>query len=538
MNFSFQKDACGQIGIGPACCTNEILNSYAVPFGTELQALYDTELNHLARTLTKSKQQIDVWSEEYTTELRRLTISSLETLFGTKEYRLNIHQSLVNLFNTLNNHHSSTDNVSKSTIDLFNHLIISLYRQFMIKNNQYFLDDKLQKCLLNKAFDINALSTKRELLYILTSGSSLIHILHTMLIYIDADIQRLKLSAKLISNPCIERFAKETLCPICVSISFSTHHSNTNNNELLCKDDCQNVIKKCFNQTNNSYILFASMIKTYSTIVQDIERSVIELKLVERLSKLHIYLYDMVVKAINSRHIYTQLQNACPNSDDKPFTPILSLPPTINERRELVVKWNRSLHFLFKQLHLSIDNLYLKFTQQIITDICSNPNYASRSNQCTQINKQTTNLFQWPLESIPQSTINTNNIELTRNQLDDLKKKMIPIQQMIISLRPKEKNPLLIEHLPDFGSYDDDVDDGNIMNDIDTQSSLFIETYDNDLQESLSERIYKEIDEQTTDRSRIPARKSSKQTNKSQSIIYSIQLYLIIFILHQILFIS
>ncbi len=96
----------------------------------------------------------------------------------------------------------------------------------------------------------------------------------------------------------------------------------------------------------------------------------------------------MVVNATNSRHIYTQLQTACPNPSSKSFSPILSLPPTINERRELVARWNRSLYFLFKQLHSSIDNLHTHFTQQIITDICSNSKYASKSNQCTQLDKQ------------------------------------------------------------------------------------------------------------------------------------------------------
>jgi wobble nucleotide-excising tRNase len=98
----------------------------------------------------------------------------------------------------------------------------------------------------------------------------------------------------------------------------------------------------------------------------------------------------MVVNATNSRRIYTQLQTACPNSNLKSFSPILSLPPTINERRELVSRWNRSLHYLLRQLHSSIDTLDMKFIQQITTDICSNSKYAIKSNQCTQIDKQTT----------------------------------------------------------------------------------------------------------------------------------------------------
>jgi hypothetical protein len=70
---------------------------------------------------------------------------------------------------------------------------------------------------------------------------------------------------------------------------------------------------------------------------------------------------------------------------------------------------------------------------------------------------------------------------------------MAPIQQMIISLRPKKKNPL-IEYIPDFDSYNDDIN----INDDDIQSSSFIESYDNAIQGSLSERLYREIDGQTT----------------------------------------
>lgn len=98
----------------------------------------------------------------------------------------------------------------------------------------------------------------------------------------------------------------------------------------------------------------------------------------------------MVVNATNSRRIYTEFQNTCPNSNIKPFSPILSLPPTINERRESVLRWNRSIHYLFKQLYSSMENLDMKLIQQIITDICSNPKYAVKSNQCTQINQEIT----------------------------------------------------------------------------------------------------------------------------------------------------
>ncbi len=119
---------------------------------------------------------------------------------------------------------------------------------------------------------------------------------------------------------------------------------------------------------------------------------------------------------------------------------------------------------------------------------------------------------------------------------------------MIVSLRPKKKYPL-IEYIPDFESYNDDAN----IHDGDTDSAAFIETYDNDIQGSLSERLYEEIDGQTTGiyfnsfllikylylfysgRSIITTRKYSKQkdTSDCQSITYSILLYLNVFILHR-----
>jgi hypothetical protein len=224
-----------------------------------------------------------VWSKEYITESRRVTVSSLETLFGTKEYRSNVHHSVSILFNALSSSQSSVDDVSKSTINLLHHLIISLYRQFMINDNRVLLHDEFQKCLINKAFDIEALPTQRELLYILTSGSSLIQIFRTMLIYLDADIQRLKTTATINSNQCLQRYARESLCPICVSSSSSSSSSSRNQynneiNELLCANDCRYVIRTCFNQTTNPYVAFALIAKGYAVVTKEIEQAVIELK--------------------------------------------------------------------------------------------------------------------------------------------------------------------------------------------------------------------------------------------------------------------
>lgn len=92
----------------------------------------------------------------------------------------------------------------------------------------------------------------------------------------------------------------------------------------------------------------------------------------------------------------------------------------------------------------------------------------------------------------------TLNAELIRNQLNELKKKINPVQQMIISLRPKKKLPLVI-YIPEFDSYDTETN----PNDHEHQHSSMIsdiESYDNDPQGSLSERLYNEFDGQITTR--------------------------------------
>ncbi len=54
-----QKDACGQTGPGPACCTNEIFNSYAISLGTDLKTLFDAELDQLIQLFSMSTREID-----------------------------------------------------------------------------------------------------------------------------------------------------------------------------------------------------------------------------------------------------------------------------------------------------------------------------------------------------------------------------------------------------------------------------------------------------------------------------------------------
>ncbi|CAF1392447.1 unnamed protein product [Rotaria sordida] len=542
--YKIQKDACGHTGSSPACCTHEIFNSYAFILANDLKTLLDTKLDQLTQFLSLSKKKLDNRIKEYITEFHHLTISSLETLFGTKEYHLNIHHSISTLFNILGDHQSTDNDVSKSAVNLFNQLILSSYRRFMTNNNDLIFDDNFKKCLLTKAFDIDALPKQRELLYTLTSTTSLIQILRTLFIYIDADIQQLKTTVTLNSHRCLQRYVREALCPICAnmpssssSLSSSMNYDN-NINEPLCENDCHYVIKTCFNETSNPYVAFAIIAQGYATVIKQIQDSVIELKVVERLSKLHIYLYDMVVNVINTRQIYHQLQNACPNSNEKSFQPIVSLSPITSERRELVKKWNVSLHFMLDQLQSSITNLNTSLTQQITTNICSKPNYAVKSSRCTQIDQHVPeNFMQWPLPPLESSLQITSNLtaQLTHNQLDELKKKMTPIQQMIISLRPRKKISLA-EYIPDF-EYDNEID----INDNDIQSSSLYETYDSENQGSLSEQIYKEIDGQTTRQSTTKTKDYIKQNNinHSQSMTHNITLYLFIFlvlIIHQIVF--
>jgi hypothetical protein len=88
-----------------------------------------------------------------------------------------------------------------------------------------------------------------------------------------------------------------------------------------------------------------------------------------------------------------------------------------------------------------------------------------------------------------------NDGESVRNQLDDLKKKIRPIQQMIISLQPKKKYAL-IEYIPDFEAYDQIVNPSPDDDELHTAS--LGDALDSDNPDSLSERLYKEIDGQTT----------------------------------------
>ncbi|UJR31829.1 hypothetical protein I4U23_019306 [Adineta vaga] len=522
--YKVQKDACGQTGLGPACCTNEIFNSYTITLGKDLKNLFDAELNQIKELLFNTNKRLDIWSKEYLSESRRITISSLESIFGTKEYHSNIHHILTTLFNFLGHHRSSIDDVSKATNQLFDELILSSYRRFVTYDNDIILDDHLRNCLITKASDINALPAQRELLYSLTSATSLLHILRSLFIYFEADIHRLKASATLNSHQCLQRYVRESLCPICMSTSSSI----PDDNDALCEDSCRFIMKTCFEQTNNPYIAFTLIAQGYSNVIKEIQESIVELKLVERLSKLHIYLYDMAINTANSEKIYRKLKDACPDPNRKAFSPILSLPPTISERHEIILKWNDTLHATLEHLQMSIGSLNESLPKRIINDICLNSNYAVKSSRCTSIDQHMPeNFTQWPLPFFESNAeIRSNlNIDSTRDQLNDLEKKLLPIRQMIISLRPKEKPPLVF-YVPYFNESDYFE-----TNDHPNPSILYEETYENDIKEEpLSERLYNEFDQQNTTRSKIQI-SLEPNANHSRLITHNIISYLFVFVL-------
>ena len=222
------------------------------------------------------------WKQNYVQETRQLSISSLEKLFGLKEYHSNIEHAITRLFNVVGNQDSSDNEVSTSAIDLFKHLIVSMYRRFMAADSDMKFDDEFEKCLIVKAFDIEALPTQRELLYTITSGASLVNILQTLFIYLDADIQRMNDTGTLNFHPCVQRYARETLCPICVGLSSSwAIGSNFDENSLdepLCENDCRYLMNMCFDQELNPYVAFAALAQSYSHVVKQVQEAVLELK--------------------------------------------------------------------------------------------------------------------------------------------------------------------------------------------------------------------------------------------------------------------
>lgn len=66
-----QEDACGQVNSGPACCTNEIMNSYALSLGDDFVKSIDIELVHISRIFAIARQQTD---GEFTTTKKKFLI--------------------------------------------------------------------------------------------------------------------------------------------------------------------------------------------------------------------------------------------------------------------------------------------------------------------------------------------------------------------------------------------------------------------------------------------------------------------------------
>lgn len=208
---------------------------------------------------------------EYLGEYRRLTTSSLQTIFGSRLYHAHVEQDLSTLFNILVSDQANLDDVTRASNRLFDQLILSSYSQFSAKDPYAPLDDQLKTCLIITASHIDALPTRRELLFTLTSAASLIHIARTLFVYMDADIERLKRSAFPDPDRCFQRYAQESLCPICAS-------ADADGNEPLCEDSCRFVMKTCLEQTNNPYVTFALVAQGYSNVIKQIQELIVELK--------------------------------------------------------------------------------------------------------------------------------------------------------------------------------------------------------------------------------------------------------------------
>ena len=105
------------------------------------------------------------------------------------------------------------------------------------------------------------------------------------------------------------------------------------------------------------------------------------------------------------------------------------------------------------------------------------------------------------------------NLRPTRDQLDDLRKKFSFIEQILLSLQPKKKY-VLIEYLPDFDSYDNGHDENQLNEQIPTTDDDQTIDFDG----SLSEKLYKEIDEQTTTTKTTKTTKTTTITSRSTSM--------------------
>lgn len=102
-------------------------------------------------------------------------------------------------------------------------------------------------------------------------------------------------------------------------------------------------------------------------------------------------------------------------------------------------------------------------------------------------------LSQWPIGEIFSNSSDQRN-ELTLNQIDDLKRKLSSVQDIIVSMRPRKKYSLY-ELMPRFESYENDVN----SNETEFQpSASYFDSEQNEEQESFSEQIYKQIEAEGT----------------------------------------
>lgn len=195
----------------------------------------------------------------------------LENVFGVAHFRSNLEKSFSDFLKTLKNVESTSEQISHSSVGLLNDLTVSIYEKVSSNDDSKKLDENFKFCLINKATENNIFVEEREFISILTIGSSLLKLVQKLIVYVEADIQRLKNKSTMTKNPCVERFSKENLCPIC-------HGNEESQVEPLCSRTCQYLVKTCFNRTGNDYMAFGSIAKGYSMIIGDIEQALFQLK--------------------------------------------------------------------------------------------------------------------------------------------------------------------------------------------------------------------------------------------------------------------
>lgn len=148
---------------------------------------------------------------------------------------------------------------------------------------------------------------------------------------------------------------------------------------------------------------------------------------------------------------------------------------------------------------------------------------------------------QWPLPSLDSDAHLSPDMhmESTKNQLNELTKKLQPIQQIILSFRPRQK-PSFVYYIPDFG--DDDEEDVDIDEADDNEIKSMAEVEDIDGQESLSDKLYQIFDQSNILFISRKRRKtnplflsldqvSSTIANRSPLLTYKITAYLFVFVL-------